>query len=342
MSILTALSTPLTALLALPLLSSWSTTLNLAFVSLTYTTLALTHSPLSIELYGTTLIRLILFLLPSLLFLAFDLLLPSLAVEVKAQGERGLPGSKRGRGGRGGRVCEVLGWSVLNVVLGIAVQVGLEWVATEVLGVRSLLSIKGSKWGVNHLPNPWGMVKHLVVGYVGRNVLAYYIHTGLLHSPSIPFLTHYHLTWAHTLPCTPYSLTAAYDHPICFLLHKFLPLYLPAILFRFHITTYLILLALFSLEELFTYSGYTVLPSTVMLRGMARRTDAHMMSKGKGNFGPVGMLDWVHGTSLKGSNVVKDVGEEMDKHDVIDQAGSAANGIGSRVRDRMSKGRGKK
>jgi hypothetical protein len=112
--------------------------------------------------------------------------------------------------------------------------------------------------------------------------------------------------------------------------------------------TYLLLLAIFSLEEVFTYSGYNVLPSTIMLRGMARRTDAHMMSKGQGNYGSIGVLDWTHGTTL-GADVMYDVREEMDKHDVqdragraIDGAGDAASGFGEKLKNRARKGRGKK
>jgi hypothetical protein len=302
----------------------------------------MTYSPLHIELFAPLVIRTLLYILPSALFLTFDLLFPSLAVEIKAQGERGLAGKQSG-GAK--RVRSVVGWAVLNTVLGVTVQVGVEWVVTDVLHLRSLLLIKGSAWGLNHLPNPWTMFKHLVVGFAARNMLQYYVHQYLLHSPQNTKLTHWHKTWHHCVRA-PYSFVAAYDHPVCYLLHRFLPLYLPAILFRFHIMTYLILLALFSLEEMFIYSGYTILPSTIMLRGMARRTDAHMLSQGKGNFGPVGVLDWYHGTTL-GADVIDDLKEEADKHDVqgragkaIDNAGDYANGVGSRLRSRAKKGKG--
>jgi hypothetical protein len=109
--------------------------------------------------------------------------------------------------------------------------------------------------------------------------------------------------------------------------------------------TYLLLLALFSLEELFTYSGYNVLPSTIMLRGMARRCDAHMMSEGDGNFGPVGVLDWAHGTTL-GGDVVHDLKAEMEKHHVeersgkaVEQAGDAASGMGEKLKRRARRGK---
>lgn len=96
------------------------------------------------------------------------------------------------------------------------------------------------------------------------------------------------------------------------------------------------------------YSGYNMLPSTIMLKGMARRTDAHMMSEGEGNFGPLGVLDWVHDTTL-GKDVVDDLKAEMDKHDVdekagraIDGAGNMASGLAERFKGKTGKGRRRK
>lgn len=183
--------------------------------------------------------------------------------------------------------------------------------------------------------------------HLWQQILQYYIHRNVLHSSTGGTLAHWHQTWHHSVT-VPYSFVAAYDHPICYLIHRFLPLYLPAVALRFHIMTYLLLLALFSLEEVFTYSGSNILPSTIMLKGMARRVDAHMMSQGKGNFGPLGVLDWVNGTTL-GADVMDDLQEEMEKHNVqertgraIDEAGNAANGVAGKLKSRAKKGRGRK
>ena len=135
----------------------------------------MTYSPLHIELFAPLLTRVFLFLLPSALFLLFDLLLPSLAVEIKAQGERGLPGRQTG-GAR--KVRAVVGWAVLNSLLAVALQASIEWVVTDLLKFRSLLLIKGSAWSLNHLPNPWSMIKHFALGLVLRNV----------STPSYPYL----------------------------------------------------------------------------------------------------------------------------------------------------------
>lgn len=343
-SLLAPISIPLASLFAIPMLSSWSTSLNLVFFSLTWTTIAMTYSPLQLEFFGPLFLRIFLYLLPSALFLLFDLGVPSLAVEIKAQGEMGLPG--RQRGGLG-KIRRVVCWSIVNVLLAVAIQAGVEWCATDVLRMRSLLLIKGSAWSLNHLPNPWSLFKHTVLGLISRNILQYYIHLHILHSRSGGRLATWHSTWHHSISI-PYSFVAAYDHPICYLLYRFLPLYLPAIAFRFHIMTYLLLLSLFSLLDVFTYSGYTVLPSTIMLRGMARRTDAHMMSQGKGNYGSMGVLDWANGTTL-GADVVDDLKEEAEKHHVkersagaIDGASDAAGGLAEKIRSRTKKGKGRK
>jgi len=167
-------------------------------------------------------------------------------------------------------------------------------------------------------------------------ILQYYIHRDILHSSAGGTLARLHQSWHHSVTA-PYSFTAAYDHPLPYLLLRWIPLYVPAIAFRFHLTTYLIMIALTSLEELFTYSGYNVLPSTIMLRGMARRVDAHMMSQGKGNYGPLGVLDWVNGTTLAGQDVVDDLGDEMGKHQVEEKA----NGMASKLKGKAKKAGGR-
>ncbi|KAL5114827.1 hypothetical protein ACEQ8H_007320 [Pleosporales sp. CAS-2024a] len=256
--------------------SSWSTSLNLVFLSLAWTTVAATYSPLQLEAFAPLFIRLTLYLFPSLIFLVFDIGVPSLSAELKSQGAMGIATRQNG-GPR--KMWRVVASSAANVVLVVALQAALEFVVTDVLSMRSLLQIKGSKWRLNHLP-----------------------------------------------VTVPYSFVANYDHPVCHVLHRFLPLYIPAIALRMHILTYLLLLVLFSLEETLVYSGYSILPSTMMLRAMARRTDAHMMSRGEGNFGPVGVLDWVHGTTLGNKDLLDHLKPEIHTHHVEDKAGNAMDG----------------
>jgi hypothetical protein len=158
------LSIPLTTLLAVPLFSSYSTSLNLLFFTLNWYLLLLSHPPLVVEIYGLSIIRLGFFVLPALLFLAFDAGLPDLAKSLKAQGKYGLPsrlGRKRG--------LYVLGWSLFNTVLGVALTIGLELFFSKVLRVRSLLSIS------KRLPFPWQAVQSVIVGLLLRGVRLYFL-----------------------------------------------------------------------------------------------------------------------------------------------------------------------
>ena len=88
-------------------------------------------------------------------------------------------------------------------------------------------------------------------------------------------------------------------------------------------------LALVSLEETFAYSGYNVLPSGLILGGIARRQEHHLMGRGKGNYGCWGVVDFFAGTSL-GSDVVDDVRDEVDTNPVANRIKGKAKSVGRR------------
>ncbi|KAF2083543.1 hypothetical protein K490DRAFT_12300, partial [Saccharata proteae CBS 121410] len=301
------------------------TSLNLLFFYLTWSTLLLSHPPLRVEALGALFIRLIFYVLPSTLFLAFDLSVPSLSVEIKNQGNAALPGRYGNT-----RVAKLVGWSLFNVVLAVGLQTGIEWVMTDVLHFRSALRITTT------LPMPWEMIKDVSKGLLLRGLLTYPLHA-LLHRPTNP-LSHLHNNWSHSLK-HPIPFSATYDHPLPHLLHRFLPLYLPALLFRFHVLTYDLLLALVSLEEAFVYSGYSVQPG-MLLGGMARRADAHWGSGGKGNYGVWGVLDWVLGTVVGGGDVGEDVREEWKKRGGDEGVKGLMDGVGGKLKGAKS-GNGK-
>lgn len=141
-------------------------------------------------------------------------------------------------------------------------------------------------------------------------MITYVFHRYGLHSEQSP-LTKLHACWQHTVPA-PFSLIAHYDHPVPYLIHVFLPMYLPAVLFRFHLLTYLLYLAVVSLEETLAYSGYNMLPSAFVLGGIARRQEKHLMGGGNGNYGCFGLLDFALGTSI-GENLMDDVIDEAEE-----------------------------
>ncbi|KAK5130220.1 hypothetical protein LTR08_002305 [Meristemomyces frigidus] len=303
---LVSLPIPLVSFLALPFFGGSSATVNLVVFYLTWSALVASHGPLELELYGTLLVRLVCFLLPALGFAAFDCMLPSLAKGLKNSGEKGLP-LQLGRK----KLLEIAGIAVLNVLLSIAVQAGIETLATQVLHLRSLLKV------TLMVPLPWTILKDVAKGFAARGILRYVAHRYLLHTYRTPLRT-WHRQWQHSVQL-PFSLVAAYDHPLNYLLSQWAPLFLPAVWFRFHVLTWHVLVALVSLEDLFVYSGYAVLPTSIMLAGMARRTDAHFAAvkdgREVGNFGNLGILDLVCRTACKEeANVVDDMQSEAENY----------------------------
>ena len=275
------------------------------------------------EFLGTLGVRILFYILPSLGFLAFDSATPTLAINIKEHGETALPMGDE-QGGRSGRWWKVTLVSIGNVMLGVATQMGLETLLTQVLHMRSLLKISV------YVPMPWSIAKDLVLGLLLREILTYILHRYALHSSMSPRLRKLHSSWQHSLPA-PFSLVAHYDHPLTYLIHTFLPMYLPAILFRFHLLTYHLYLILISVEETFAFSGYNVLPSAFILGGIARRQEQHLMGGGKGNYGCFGLMDFCMGTSL-GTDLADDVMDEAQDKQVTRRAKGKLRRAGNRVR----------
>lgn len=152
-------SLPIMTVFLIPWLTSWTTTLNLIFFYMTWSTLVLSHSPLHIELFGTIAVRVIFCLLPSLLFFLFDVLTPGAAAVVKVHGEAGLPsGSKRSKFRP--ETFKVAGWSLLNIFLGLAAQAAIEKLKIDMFHMRSAVKVSYI------LPDPyeifWGLLKTLL------------------------------------------------------------------------------------------------------------------------------------------------------------------------------------
>lgn len=121
------------------------------------------------ELVGTLGIRAIFFLAPSIIFLFFDTLLPSLAVNIKRQEDSALAirtasGNLKKKGGRAPEWYTVVGLSTFNVLLGVGIQAGIEFLLTEVLNVRSALQVTTT------LPMPWTIAKGVARGLLLREV----------------------------------------------------------------------------------------------------------------------------------------------------------------------------
>jgi hypothetical protein len=310
------LSLPILSYFAAPALTSWSTSLNLLFFYMTWSTLVLSHSPVKIELVGTLAVRVVLWLIPSLVFLVFDTGIPSLSESIKLYGSSSLPRRDATS------LLKKLVLAVVNLLLFAAVQAGLSIGATMLL--------KGPLFKTSTtLPLPWQIIKHIGWLYTTREILTYYIHRHILHSRG--FLANLHRQYAHSHRGAPYSLMLYADHPLPLMLHRLLPVYLPSLVIRPHLLTYFLFTVFTTIEEMMSMSGYSIVPGIIM-GGIARRTATHYASGGSGNYGAWGLLDWINGTSV-GKDVVEDFQDEAEKHHVTERGQRAASNAGNMVQD---------
>ncbi|KAK2732692.1 hypothetical protein FQN57_002499 [Myotisia sp. PD_48] len=270
-------------------MSSYGTSLNLLFFYITWATLVLSHSPLRVEIVGTVVIRFFLYFIPSLIFFLFDLFLPSAATALKKYGKDGLPQKRKKKVGNA--QLKVAAWSTFNLGLGIVAQGMVELGFTKGLGIKSALKVS------TRLPLPWSIVKDILRALLIREVLQYVLHRYMLHSKGT-WLAKRHAEWYHSIH-TPYPLTAHYDHPAVYLFSHFIPTFFPVAVFRSHLLSYMLYLAIISLEETFTYSGYKSIPTSFFTSRIAKHVDAHLFSDGGGNFAPWGIMDWIFGTNIK-------------------------------------------
>ncbi|KAI0202411.1 sterol desaturase family [Astrocystis sublimbata] len=313
------LSLPIVSYFAAPMLTSWSTSMNLLFFYMTWSTLVLSHSPLKIELIGTLAVRLVFWLLPSLLFLLFDTAVPSLSESIKIHGSASVPRRHASSLSKQGALA------IFNLALFTALQAGISIAATTLLN-RPLFKTSTT------LPLPWQMIKHIVTLFTAREVLTYYIHRHILHARRRGTIAKLHAQYAHAYKtAAPYSLMLYADHPLPLALSRLLPVYLPSLVIRPHLLTYFLFTLLTTVEETLSMSGYSVVPGIIM-GGITRRTATHYASGGKGNYGAWGMLDWFSGTSV-GKDVVQDMRDEAEKHHVQERGRKAVDDTGSLVKD---------
>lgn len=263
----------------------------------------LSHTSLRIRVLGTLAIRVVLYLIPSLLTLLLDTSVPSVAESIKLGGRGSLP-QRNTRA-----ITRQLGLVLVNLALVTAAE------GASNLGFKYVLGEDDFK-GTSVLPLPWQLAKHIFLMLTGREILTYYIHRNVLHSKGT--IAKYHKAYSHAKSAAPYSLQLFADHPLPLLLHHFIPIYLPSIALRPHLLTYFLFLALCTAEETLATSGYSIVPGIIM-GGMTRRTAVHYASGGDCNYGAWGLLDWMNGTS-RGRDVLDDVRAEAEKHNVKERS----------------------
>ena len=269
--------------------------MNLLFFYATWSTLVLAYDSAAIHASALLGVRIILWLIPSLIFLLFDTLLPSLSSAIKFPVAASPPR----------RPLRLLGLAVGNMLLVTGVEAVLSYTFYHGMG-KPIFRTSTT------LPLPWHLLKHILILLTSREILTYYIHRFLLHGNKSPMLTRLHATWGHANPVSSVQLYA--DHPFPLLTHRLVPVFIPSLILRPHLLTYMLFTMICTAQDTISASGYSIVPG-IILGGIARRTTVHYASNGKANYGAWGVLDWAHGTS-RGGDLLTDIKEEADKHDV--------------------------
>jgi sterol desaturase/sphingolipid hydroxylase (fatty acid hydroxylase superfamily) len=232
--------------------------------------LVVSYPPQTIEFFGTILVQLLAFWLPCLLFQALDTLFPIFSHRHKIQPIPKQPTAAELRYCLQIVLRNQLFSTILHLLL-LTSQHYLHHKPSSNLITPSLPSLASLLW-------------QLPACILLRELLFYHSHL-LLHHPRLYAPIHKF----HHRFVAPVALAAQFAHPAEHLFANILPVSLPPQILGAHVLTNWLFLAFVLVETTAVHSGYD------FAGGMARMHDLHH-ERFVGNYGTVGVLDWVYGT----------------------------------------------